>query len=229
MENAMILSYLQLNMLAGAQGFGGLAGLPEHEVDESPGSLLTAVNSLAERGLVRAEKDVFRLTSAGEKIGNRLGGAKCYLAVHTVKKQLPDFSCYPGADIMVCTPSATGKNAVSLRFMTADELILLLRDEGYLPDGDEILEPEPEALLLFEQERLSEVDPNAPLTEEGYILFSAELLSSGGTVLGFVRVVSYYFYRYVFIMQNGCTKRLRLTADAVEAALKGLISQHDFG
>lgn len=229
MENGIILSYLQLNMLAGAQGFGGLVGLPEWEADESPDSLLAAINLLSEHGLVRAENGAFQLTPDGKKIGKRLGGTKQYLAVHTVKKQLPDFSCYPGTEIMVCTPLMTGKGTVSLRFMSADELLVLLREEGYLPNSEESMEPEDAALLLFEQKRLSGVDSNAPLSEDGDIVFSAELLHADGTVSGFVRVVSYYFYRYVFIMQNGSIKRRRLTADAVAAALKGLISQHDFG
>lgn len=228
MEQAMVLSYTQLCLLASAQGFDGVVGLPDYKPLGGAEHLLHAVNSLVGSGLAEEKDGHYACTRVSAEIGRRIGEAQSYIAVHSNKRDLPDFSCYSGEnELMICTPSLTRPQWVSVRYLTAAELCSLLEDEAYYPLAEETAEPEDEVLERYEAERLVDMDPNLPLGTDGDILFSAEKISRGGDSLGYIRVINYYFYRYISEAHDGHTKRTRFTPATLETALKGLVSGYD--
>ena len=214
MEQAMVLSYTQLCLLASAQGFDGVVGLPDYKPLGGAEHLLHAVNSLVGSGLAEEKDGHYACTRVSAEIGRRIG--------------VPDFSCYPGEnELMICTPSLTRPQSVSVRYLTAEELCSLLKDEAYYPPAEETAEPEDEVLERYEAERLVDMDPNLPLGTDGDVLFSAEKISRGGYSLGYIRVINYYFYRYISAAHDGQIMRIRFTPTALETALKGLVSGYD--
>lgn len=227
MEKTMAFSYNQLLMIAFLQGYDGIVGLPEFQAENSAEIILREVNALVNGGFLRTDGDKFVCTDITAVIGEKLGGSKEYIAIHTVNSSVPDFSCYPGKSLMMCTPRRVSPDTASIRFLSVDELFVLLRDEGYVPDIDESLEPDEKKLEQYEAEYLYRFDPNRPLDENGCVLFSAEMIDNKGNSKGFVKVISYYFYKYILTFCNGELKRSRLCAAEFDNAMKGLICSND--
>ena len=227
MENTMVFSYTQLLMFAVLQGYEGIAGLPGFRTENNDEIILRELNALVKNGYLITEGNNFACTDQAVVIGEKLGNSGEYIAVHTVNNSVPDFTCYPGKNLMMCTPCRVSQDMAAVRFLSVDELCVLLRDEGYVPDIDEALEPDDKKLELYETGYLYGFDPNRALDENGCVLFSAELTDIKGNGKGFVKVISYYFYKYILTFRDGEIKRSRLCAAAFDEAMKGLTSNYD--
>lgn len=227
MKQRLLLTYAQLFMLASAQGFDGIAGLPEHTCDVSAEVLMTGITALSKEGLVREEGDSFVCTLTGAEIGRRLGGAKVFVTVRTRKRWLPDFSCFFGEELMICAPSLYHSDKVSVSFVRTEELIDMLADEGYIPGNEESFEPENGELERFEL-RFWEQAAKGALAEDGEIVFSMDAIGVSEKHLGSVRIVSYYSYRYLAEEFQGKIKRRQLMLPAVENALRRMLIQNDY-
>lgn len=227
MENTMIFSYNELLMFAVLQGYDGVVGLPEFRSENNTKKLLKQLNTLVKNGFLRTDGDNFVCTGQATEIGEKLGNSKQYIAVHTVNNSVSDFSCYPGKSLMMCIPRRVSPDTASVRFLSVDELCNILRDESYIPDTAEAIEPDDKKLEQYETEYLDGLNSNQPLDENGYVLFSAELTDNKGNIKGFVKVISYYFYKYILVLHNGELKRSRYFDTAFDKAMKGLTCIYD--
>ena len=227
MKQRLLLTYAQLFMLASAQGFDGIAGLPEHTCDVSAEELMTGITALSKAGLVKTEGDSFVCTPTGAEIGRRLGGAKVFVTVRTRKRRLPDFSCFFGEELMLCTPSLYHADRISVGFVRIEELLAMLADEGYLPENEESLEPENGELELFESLFWEQAAEGA-LAEDEEIVFSMDAIGVPEKHLCSVRIVSYYSYRYLVEEFQGKKQRRQLHYSAVENALRRMLIQNDY-
>lgn len=223
----MILTDSQLGLLLVSRGYDGAAGLALGGGDRTPVGMLSAVNGLASLGLVRQEGERFVCTQRATQIADRIGAAQRYIAVHTARQGLPDLCCFGTETLLVCAPQLTAGDKKSVRQTSVGELIALLRDDGYFPQETERFEPEEEALKRFEKERFSALDPNSPVDRESDILFSAECMDKNGCLHACVRVMEYYFYRYLYCLSAGETQRKHYSPQALADCLKGLMKQND--
>ena len=223
MEKGYVLSFAQLKMLASSQGFDGVVGLPECSAAINSEELPLLVNGLLGAGLVEATGNAFACSPAAAEIGRRIGGADSYIIFRSNKSSLPDFCCYPGEELMLCTPSVVQKDRSSVRFADFDELTSLLTDEGYCPNQSEILELNEQELEAFEK-RSCDPESSVPLLADGSIAFSAERVSVDDEAARYVRIVSFYFYRYILECRFGEKIRKRYSLTELKNALKGLIS-----
>lgn len=223
MKQGLILSYTQLFMLAAAQGSDVIAGLPKFTPDTAPEKLFAQVKGLTEAGLIVPDGDSFVCSPEGAEIGRRLGSAESFILFRSNQRDLPDFSCYPGSELMLCTPSMIQKDKASVRFVTMDELLSILLDEGYIADVEEQFEPDDEELTCFEMQ-IDRPEPGSLLPEDGSVMFSAEKIRAGKNESDSVTIVSYYYFHYMIERVCGKTRRLRFSPAAVRNALKGMVS-----
>lgn len=227
MESTMVFSYTQLLMFAVLQGYEGVVGLPGFQAENKAEIILGELNTLVKNDFIKTEGNNFVCTEQAAEIGEKLGNSKGYIAVHTINNSVPDFTCYPGKSLMMCSPRRVSQDMAAIRFLSVNELFALLRDEGYAPNVDEALNPDENELEEYEAEYLYGLDPNQPLDENGCVLFSAELTDNEGSSKGFVKVISYYFYKYILTFRDGELKRSRFCAAAFDEAMKGLICAYD--
>lgn len=226
MEQGLILSYTQLFMLAAAQGSDGIVGLPEYYLDIKADSLFVQIRDLMDLQLITGDGDGFVCTPEGAEIGKRLGFSKSYVVFQSNHHSCPDFCCYPGEKLMLCIPSMLCKDKAAVRFVTADEMMSMLLDEGYFPDSSERFEPDEKELKIFEMQ-FEVTESKRMLPDNDAVLFSAERRNVSGKLESSFKIVSYYYYYYIIICIHEKFTRVRLSAEAIENALKGLILQND--
>lgn len=223
MDENLILTKDQLKTLLLGFGCNKCIGLG---IDGSPvenEAAVRSLNSLSQMGLIVSDGKTFHGSEAAKKAAAALGASPRYLAVHTAKAALPDMCCYPSEVMLVCAVFPGDDNRVSMRFTSVPDFCADLSDEGYLPPVSESMAMDEEELEKFERRAFAKFDPNAPLDNGAPVLFSAELISAEGVSLGCLRVVEYYFYRYIFYSRDGKTERAPYDDGAWRSYLKRLM------
>lgn len=223
MDENLILTKDQLKTLLLGCGCNKCIGLGIDGSAVENETALRSLNSLSRMGMIISDGKRFHGSRQAKKTADLLGNSPRYLAVHTANAALPDLCCYSADVLLICAVYPEDDNRVSLRFTEIADFCVDLGDEGYLPPVSEGMDPDEDELKKFEQRAFASYNPNAPLESEAPVLFSAELISSEGALLGSLRVVEYYFYRYLLYSRDGKTERVPYIDGAWQSYLKRLM------
>lgn len=225
MSAKYVFSHNQLKVLVLGCGYSHITGLYIDDSSVNNEVALKALNQLSNEGMITSDGKRFFASEQAKLIAKRLGTAGIYIAVHTSKEALSDLCCFPGSGILVCSSKCGDENCAVISISEFEDFFSDLCDEGYLPYDSEDITLNDEELEEYEQPLFEEYDPNAPISTEHNILFSAELIDKYGLSHGYLRVIAYYFYNYILFFNEGKSERNICTAEKIKGYLKRLMNQ----
>jgi hydrogenase maturation factor len=141
-DEAKLLHYMELAILAYGKGVNRLFGFSMEQVDLSnQKEVLLALHKMYQKGIYTREGDSLRISKEYDLILNRMKEAKTALVVEASSDELPMICCYPGDDILVSEITALQADTVRLSFVDKTAFGDYLMETGYLP---ELMTEEPE-------------------------------------------------------------------------------------
>lgn len=134
---AIILSNREFSLIAASAGLDGIFGIFTEDDDIDEYEVYRTLNSLVQKGIIKNDGNKFIPEEMIKDFINVIKNAECAMAVYPPYDNLPVKFCYlNGEKILVTEPCATGEDLYKLYLTDKEEFVLLLKNEGYLPDKE---------------------------------------------------------------------------------------------
>lgn len=136
------LTYKQLAILANYMGNHEIYGFSLEETDNLEKSdVIKSIYKMGKQGILSVEEEKFLVKMPYGEIVAQIEEAKKIMIISPKSERISEKCCYIGKKILVSQISAVKDKAIAFRFISQQELLLLLEEENYLPKILEDMEP----------------------------------------------------------------------------------------
>lgn len=219
MGKAYTLTQNQLKILLHGCGYTVVRGILYDDSPLGNDTVIDGLNSMVNRGLLQADGEGFTACPELKDMIDAIGEATCCWYLLSNHPELPNKCLFRGDDLMSCTVRPYDGDHLTLEQFSFDDFVRELTDEDYLSEAEYQLLPPIGQAQSFENEVFAEIDLSGALSPDSPVTLSIERSGDDGRK-HFLRVVNYYYYKYIVFGRDSEVQRIRYSPANIQDCLK---------
>lgn len=223
MSEIFVFSKAQLKVLLKGSGYDSVLGLNLGDDPLIDSTVLNSLNTLLQNGSIIFENNSYKASFQTERIISTLGRSKSCCFIHSSNADLSDLCYFYGQEPLICTTRNGDANHFSFCFVSLSELLAMISEDGYLPQGEGDIQLNETELELFENGLIPEVKASKTLDTSSSVCFNLEMF--GEKSKKYMRIINYYFYYYIIYYDGKNKKRLMYSSETAKKILVNILEK----